>query len=197
MVVTAIGFYNTSCLPDKLPTHWNAQGEIDGYSSKNFVLFFYPAITLFLYLLLIFLPAIDPLRKNYEKFKTPYYFIRLILVIFFAALFFVSIAAGYGLKWDIKYLIIPLISLMFITFGIFMPKIKQNWFVGIKTPWTLGSKEVWEKEVGPIEAVCVTDAELKELIPWLQKKRYIKPDREYLVITNFGAAFTFKGTNND
>ncbi len=145
MVVAAVGFYSSTCLPDKIPSHWNVAGEIDGYSSKTFTLLFYPALTLGLYLLMIFLPLLDPLRKNYEKFKTPYYFIRLVLVVFMALLFFFSIMAGYGYRGNIQYLMIPAISLMFVSFGFILPKIKKNWFVGIRTPWTLGSDVVWEK----------------------------------------------------
>ena len=144
MVLVSIGFYSAACLPDRIPSHWNAAGEIDGYSSKAFTLIFYPALALGMYLLMIFLPLLDPLRKNYIKFKTPYYFIRLVLVAFFALLFFFSLAAGYGYQWNIKNLMIPAISLMIIAFGFILPKIEKNWFVGIRTPWTLGSDKVWQ-----------------------------------------------------
>ena len=84
MFLTAWGFYNAPCLPDKMPSHWNAAGQIDGWSGKTFSLLFAPLLALAMYLLLLFLPLVDPLRKNYQSFALPYYFIRLALVIFLA-----------------------------------------------------------------------------------------------------------------
>ncbi len=143
MVLGGFIFYNR--LPDQVPSHWNAAGEIDDYASKNFTVFFFPAITLFIYLLMTFLPLIDPLRKNYQKFNTPFFFIRLVLVLFFALLYFYTLASGMGYQGNITYFILPAISLLFIIFGYAMPRIKQNWFVGIRTPWTIQSEDVWQK----------------------------------------------------
>jgi len=145
MAIIAISLVSAPCLADRLPSHWNARGEVDGYSSKNFALFFYPAITLFVYLLMVLLPKIDPFRKNYEKFKKPYYFIRLFLIIFFFALYSYMILAGVGYKFNMKYFMIPTLSLLFLGIGSLMPKIKRNFFVGFRTPWTLQNDEVWEK----------------------------------------------------
>lgn len=92
-----------------------------------------------------FLPLIDPLRKNYKQFSIAYFLIRFTLVLFFAFLYFYTLWAGiYGAP-KINYLIIPLISFLFIVLGLVMPKIKKNYFVGIRTPWTLQSDEVWQK----------------------------------------------------
>jgi len=145
MVIVAFGLFKASCLGDKLPTHWNAAGEVDGYSSKTFALFFYPALTLFMYLLLTFLPRIDPFRKNYKKFEKPYYFLRLILVAFFFMLYFYMIFAAIGYKLNIMYFMVPTLSLLFIAIGAIMSKVKRNYFIGFRTPWTLQSDEVWVK----------------------------------------------------
>ena len=117
MAVMAYGLYVSSCLPDKVPSHWNFQGEIDGYASKNVIIFFYPAISLALYFLMLFLPKIDPLRKNYEKFKKPYYFLRLYLLLFFLGLYLFNIVAAFGYNLNIKYFIMPLFSFLFLGFG--------------------------------------------------------------------------------
>lgn len=145
MFLFAFSFYFSPCLPDKLPSHWNVKGEIDAYSAKNFALFFPPAICLAVYLLMLFLPLIDPLRKNYKKFAIPYYFIRLALVIFFVCLYFYTLLAGLGLKMNIVYFIVPLMALFFVVIGFSLPKIEKNYFVGIRTPWTLENDEVWKK----------------------------------------------------
>ena len=145
MFVAAVSFYKAPCLPSQLPTHWNANGQIDGYAGKNFVLFFFPALTFGLYLLMTFLPLLDPLKKNYKDFALTYFFIRFILVLFFAFLYFYTLWAAIANPPKINYLIIPFMSLLFIVLGLAMPKIKKNYFVGIRTPWTLHSETVWNK----------------------------------------------------
>ena len=145
LLMVATGFLLYSRLPDQVPSHWNSAGQIDDYSSKGFTVLFFPAITLLIYLLMTFLPLIDPLRKNYQKFKTPYFFIRLVLIFFFALIYFYTLAAGMGYQSNITYFIIPAIALLFVVIGYALPKVKQNWFVGIRTPWTLQSDEVWQK----------------------------------------------------
>lgn len=145
MAIIAVSLFTATCLPDKLPSHWNAKGEVDGYSGKTFALFFYPGITLFLYLLMTFLPKIDPFRKNYEKFKSSYYLIRLLLVVFFFALYSYTILAAVGYTFNMKYFMIPTLSLLFLGIGSVLKKIKRNYFVGFRTPWTLQSDEVWDK----------------------------------------------------
>ncbi len=134
-----------SSLPEKLPTHWNAQREVDDWAGKNFAVLFFPLLTLGMYLLMIFLPRIDPLRKNYPRFAATYFCIRSILVIFFVALYLFTLSAALGVKLNINYFIVPILSLLFVVIGIFLPKIKKNYFVGIKTPWTLHSEETWNK----------------------------------------------------
>jgi len=173
MVIMAIGFYNSPCLPSQVPSHWNAQGQIDGYASKNFVLFFYPLMAFGIYFLMLFLPRIDPLRKNYEKFKKPYYFLRLYLLLFFLALYLFNIAAAYGYKFDIRYFIIPLISLLFLGMGFIMPKLERNFFVGIRTPWTLQSDLVWQKTHKMAGAVFVLMGLLSFLTIFLGEKGFI------------------------
>jgi len=145
MFILAVSFFLTPCVPEKLPSHWNAQGEIDDYGSKNFVLFFFPALTLGIYLLMTFLPLIDPLRRNYQKFVLPYFFIRLVIVLFLAFLYFYTLFSALGKVPDIRFLIIPALSLLFIVIGYFLPQVKRNYFLGLRTPWTLNNDKVWEK----------------------------------------------------
>jgi len=141
----AVGAYLYPNLPERVPSHWNFQGEIDGWSSRNFSVFFFPLFILGVYLLMTFIPLIDPLRKNYEKFRNVYFGFKLILVLFFVSLYVYSLLAGIGVRTNMNYFILPAISIMLIAMGIFLPRIKRNWFVGIKTPWTIHSDEVWEK----------------------------------------------------
>jgi uncharacterized membrane protein len=132
-------------LPERMPTHWNAQGEVDAWSGKNFAVFFLPVVILATYLLITLIPLIDPLRRNYPKFALPYFWFRTALVIFFVLLYFYTLWASLGTKLNINFFIIPAFSVLFITIGLFLPKVKKNYFVGIRTPWTIHSEEVWDK----------------------------------------------------
>ncbi|MDD5433281.1 MAG: SdpI family protein [Candidatus Pacebacteria bacterium] len=142
MGIFAASLYTAPCIT-RVPSHWNAAGQIDGYSSKAFAALFFPLLTVAVYLLMLILPTIDPLKENYHYFEKEYYFIRLILVLFMAGMFFFTFLAAIGHKLNIMYFMVPFLSFFFVIIGAFMPKIKKNWFVGIRTPWTLQSDEVW------------------------------------------------------
>ena len=144
MVIFAASLYRAPCIT-KIPTHWNVQGQIDGWSGKAFGALFLPILTIIMYLLMLFLPKTDPLKENYQYFEKQYYFIRLTLVLMFAGIFFFTFLATMGYKLNIMYFMVSFLSIFFIMIGSFMPKIKKNWFVGIRTPWTLHSDEVWIK----------------------------------------------------
>lgn len=145
MLAIAVGLFQSPCLPDKMPTHWNAAGEVDGYSGRWFALFFPPALAIVLYVLMLFLPRTDPLRKNYEKFEKPYYLFRLVIVLFLLLLYSYTILAAVGVKFDIRYFIIPAFSLLFLIMGFMVPKLKRNYFIGFRSPWTLHSDQVWQE----------------------------------------------------
>ena len=138
-----IAVYPTA--PDRIASHWNAAGEVNGYMSKFWGLFLVPFIMTGFVALLAFLPRIDPHKKNYEKFWN--YYEGFILLF---ALFLLAIQAQIVL-WSIGYQISPnitfplLVGALFIYLGFLLSHAEQNWFVGIRTPWTLSSKTVWKK----------------------------------------------------
>lgn len=140
-----VGLLLYSNLPETIPSHWNVHGEVDAWSSKDFGVFFFPSITLAIYLLITFIPLIDPLKKNYSKFDIPYFWFRTLFVLFFVLLYFYTLWAALGTKLNINFFIIPAISILFILIGMFLPKVRKNYFVGIRTPWTIHSEEVWDK----------------------------------------------------
>jgi len=140
-----VGFLLYPQLPERVPSHWNTKGEVDAYSSKTFSVLFFPVITLGIYLLITLIPQIDPLRKNYSKFALPYFWFRTTFVLFFTLLYLYTLWAALGTKLNINYFVIPAVSILFIIIGIFLPKIKKNYFVGIRTPWTIHSEEVWDR----------------------------------------------------
>ncbi|MBU2545006.1 SdpI family protein [Patescibacteria group bacterium] len=145
IIAFVVGLQLHPSLPNEIPTHWDAQGEIDGWGSKGFAVFFTPLLALGVYLLMTFIPLIDPLRKKYKDFAIYYFWIKTIIILFFLALYFYTLAVAKGFSMNINYFILPAISILFIVLGSFMPKIKKNYFVGIRTPWTIHSETVWNE----------------------------------------------------
>lgn len=140
-----LGAYFYPSLPDRVPVHWNAKGEINGYGSKFFGAFGLPLINLGMYLLFLVLPYIDPKRKNYDNFKLTYQFLKYLLIVFFLGMEVITLLIATGIVVNRPILIQIMVSLLFILIGNVMGRVKHNYFVGIKTPWTLANEEVWGK----------------------------------------------------
>lgn len=144
--VWGVALFKAPCLPDKIPSHWNLKGEIDGYMSRNFAAFFMPCLLLAMYLLLTFLPFIDPLKENYKYFATSYFIVKAALVVFLGVLYIFSLLIGLGFTAiKINHVVIPAISLLFFIIGLVLPNVKRNYFFGVRTPWALHSDIVWQK----------------------------------------------------
>ncbi len=141
----ALGAYFYPSLPDKVPTHWNASGEVNGYGSKLFGAFGLPTISLATYLLYLVLPYIDPKRKNYTDFESTYQFLKYVLILFFLGIELMTLLIASGVIVNKPIFIQIIVSLLFILIGNVMGRFKHNYFIGIKTPWTLANEEVWRK----------------------------------------------------
>lgn len=92
-----------------------------------------------------FLPYLDPKKERYEQFAKVYHIFKSIIIGFLAIIFFATGLFNLGYQIPIGKIVPVLIGALFIIIGNYMGKIKFNWFVGVKTPWTLSSEEVWNK----------------------------------------------------
>lgn len=140
-----LAYYFYQILPDQIITHWNAQGVADDWGSKTTHVILIPAITIGMYLLFKLLPKIDPKKLNYSQFSTAYKGLQVLLIAFFTGMFIITSLVNLSYNIPIGTVVSAIIGVLFIIIGIFMPKFKPNWFVGIKTPWTLSSEIVWKK----------------------------------------------------
>lgn len=135
--------YLWNSLPEKVPIHWNLKGEIDDWGSKLSLIglvFLLPVLT---YVLMLAIPKIDP-KKRIEFMGGKYYQIKLVLVCFMSVLALFIIHSSKSQTLSSPSIVFVLIGLLFMALGNYFKVIKQNYFLGIKTPWTLESEEVWK-----------------------------------------------------
>ncbi len=130
---------------ERIPMHWNVRGEVDRYGGKWEGLLLLPAFTFALYLMLLFLPRLDPGRANFEHFSSPYLVVRYLLVVVMAIMHGGVLASALGYSVRMEILTPVVVGGMFIILGNFMGKLRPNWLVGVRTPWTLSSKASWDK----------------------------------------------------
>ncbi len=140
-----IGIYYYDAIPDYMVTHWNAAGEANGYMEKDIGLFLMPVTMIVLLLIFYIIPHIDPLKENIKKFDKYYEGFIFIFMFFLAYVHFLSVAWNLGYSFEITRLTAPAFGVLFIYLGMLCGKSKQNWFIGIRTPWTLSSERVWER----------------------------------------------------
>ena len=132
-------------LPEQLVTHWNAAGEPDGTMPKATALALVPVLSAFLLGLFAVLPRIDPLRENIAEFRPYYDWFVVVFTAFMAILHAGILAFNLGYEFDFLVLIVGGLALLFFYVGVLLENAERNWFVGIQTPWTLSSAEVWDR----------------------------------------------------
>jgi len=132
-------------VPDQMVSHWGFRGEPDGYMSRGWGLFLIPGMLAFFALLFVKIPGIDPLRKNIEKFRPYYDNFIIILFLFMLAVQALMILWNIGVQISFALVLPPLMALMFYYVGVLCSHAEKNWFIGIRTPWTMSSETVWDK----------------------------------------------------
>ena len=145
LLLLASGVYFSPQLPERVPSHWNVRGEVDGYSSRFFGAFGLPLVNLAIYVMMLVIPSLDPKKTSYERFARAYDVIRWSIIGVMALLHVVVLMAGLGYEVDAGRVVQPAVALMVILMGNQMGRVRHNYFVGIRTPWTLANEEVWRR----------------------------------------------------
>ena len=141
----AVTWWAWDRLPPHMATHWDASGHVNGYSPRAFGALFAPGLIVLLTLLFQVLPLLDPRRQNYEKFIHTYWVIANSVGLFVGVAHVLVIANALGYPVAMSR-IVPLgLGILFIALGNVLPRVEPNWFVGIRTPWTLSSDTVWRR----------------------------------------------------
>lgn len=128
----------------RIPTHWNAAGKVDGYGGRN-SLFFLPAVILGISIMFLFIPRIDPRRTNLLRSYQAYSAIWLSSVLFLAGLHIFVLRAALGSTGDLRQYLLIGAGFCLIVMGNYLGKVRSNFFVGVRTPWTLSSELSWNK----------------------------------------------------
>lgn len=142
VVISALSY---SRLPETVVSHWNFAGEANGWTTRNFHVIFFPLLMAAMYILFLALPYLDPKKERYLEFAKTYNIIRNLIMLVMLAVYLIATLVNLGYDINIAKTVPLLIGAMMIVMGNYMGKLKKNWFVGIKTPWTLSSENVWLK----------------------------------------------------
>ena len=133
-------------LPEQMASHWNTNDQVDGYMPKFWGVFLMPLVTLGMLALFIVLPNMDPLKANIAQFRGAF---NLFIVLIVAFMLYIH---GLTLVWSLGYqdfkmsaAMLPFLGILFIFIGYLLRQAKRNFFIGIRTPWTLSSDMVWDK----------------------------------------------------
>ena len=133
-------------LPDQMASHWDANDQVNGYISKFWGVFLMPLITLGMLVLFLVLPGIDPLKANIAQFRESFNLFIVVIVAFMLYVHALTLAWSLGYQdFKMSAAMLPFMGVLFIAVGWMLRKAKRNFFIGIRTPWTLSSDTVWDK----------------------------------------------------
>ena len=146
VIGTVAGLVLWNRLPDLMASHWDANDQVNGYMSKFSGVFMLPLITLGMFLLFLVVPNIDPLKANIAQFRDVFNLFIVLIVAFMLYIYALT------LRWNLGYTdfgmskaMLPAMGILFFFIGYMLRKAKRNFFIGIRTPWTLSSDKVWDE----------------------------------------------------
>jgi uncharacterized membrane protein len=146
LVATIAGLSLWNRLPDQMASHWNVNDQVDGYISKFWGVFLMPLITLGMFLLFLVIPNIDPLKANIAQFRDAFNLFIVLIVGFMVYVHTLTLLWNLGYtSFGLGRALMPALGVLFIFLGYMLRKAKRNFFIGIRTPWTLSSDRVWDE----------------------------------------------------
>ncbi len=134
----------TSKMPDQMATHWNMEGQVDRYMDKTFSLYWLPVIQVAMLVILMVIPRMDPMKSNIAKFQSSYELFLTGFTGFMTYIHVLTLTWNLGAKMNfIAWLLPGMAGFMFLS-GYLLSRAQQNYFIGIRTPWTLSNPVVWQ-----------------------------------------------------
>jgi uncharacterized membrane protein len=133
-------------MPDQMASHWNVNDQVDGTMPKFWGVFMMPLISLGMMALFLIIPKIDPLKANIAKFRESFNIFIVLIIAFMLYVHGLTLAWSLGnTNFKMSAAMLPFMGVLFIAIGFMLGKAKRNFFIGIRTPWTLSSDSVWDK----------------------------------------------------
>jgi uncharacterized membrane protein len=140
LIATAIVYGR---LPDMVPVHWNFVGQPNGYSPKWQLFLIIPANMAGVMIIFRFLPWLSPKRWEVDTFRSTYLYIMLMILGMLVCVQIVTLWAGLGRHVDVSRAVLAVLSWLFAVVGNVLGKVRRNFFIGVRTPWTLANERVW------------------------------------------------------
>jgi len=132
--------------PEQMASHWNENDQVDGYMPKFWGVFLMPLVALGMFLLFLVIPNIDPLKANIAQFRDTFNLFVTFIIGFMIYVHALTLLWNLGYtNFKLSQAMLPAMGLLFIVIGSLLRKAKRNFFIGIRTPWTLSSDYVWDK----------------------------------------------------
>ena len=144
-VAVAVAAWLYPALPQQIPTHWNIDGEVDAYTAKPWGVMIMPLAAILVFAIMRLIPAISPKGFRTDKFKDVINVFTVAMVGFMSGVDVLVLLEANGQDVRINEAIFAGVGLLFIVLGNYMGKVRKNFFIGIRTPWTLASDEVWSR----------------------------------------------------
>ena len=132
-------------LPETVPVHWNAHGQVNGWGPKWSLLVYGPGVMVLMVALTAVLPWLSPKKFEVDSFRATYLYIMIAIVAMFAYIQILVLLSGLGVALDIGRAIEGGVCLLITLLGNVLGKVRRNFYVGIRTPWTLASDAVWNR----------------------------------------------------
>jgi uncharacterized membrane protein len=144
-IVAAVGVtaFLYPSLPDAVPSHWNIRGEVDGYLSKPWGVIILPLSAILVFVVMRLIPVISPKGYRTESFANVVHIFQVAMVGFMSIVAILVLLAASGVNVPMNESIFAMLGVMFMVIGNYLGKTRKNFFLGIRTPWTLASDEVW------------------------------------------------------
>jgi uncharacterized membrane protein len=145
---TGVSIWLYPSLPERIPTHWNINGQVDGYGSKQWAVFLMPVFMAALLVFFYFLPALSPKHFEVDAFRPTYLYIMVVVTALFVYLHLLTLYAAWKsltqkAELDLGRALIAGIFLMLALMGNVLGKVRRNFYIGVRVPWTLASDRVW------------------------------------------------------
>jgi uncharacterized membrane protein len=146
VLATLVGVALWPRLPDPMASHWDVNDQVNGYMSKFWGVFLMPLMTAGLVLFFLAIPKIDPLRANIAAFRDVFNVFIVLFVGFMVYIYILTLLWNMGYTgFNMSEAMLPALGVLFFFTGYLMRKAKRNFFIGIRTPWTLSSDRVWDE----------------------------------------------------